>query len=205
MTLRSASCASSCMMNLSTTRLMTSTGRWPKGTMASRRLRNSGANSRLIASLSSRSRRVRVKPIGVRARSCAPAFVVMMRMTLRKSICLAVVVGQLPVVHDLQQDVVEIGMRLLDFVEQQHAMRMLVDGVGQQAALIEADIAGRRADQPAHRVALHIFRHVEAHELDAERCRELARGFRLADAGRAGEEIAADRLLADRAGPRARA
>ena len=42
---------------------------------------------------------------------------------------LAVVVGQLAVIHDLQQDVVEIRMRLLDFVQQQHAMRMLVDGL----------------------------------------------------------------------------
>ena len=60
-------------------------------------------------------------------------------------------------------------MRLLDLVEQQHAMRMLVDAVGQQAALVEADIAGRRADQARDRVALHIFRHVEAQQLDAER------------------------------------
>ena len=87
-------------------------------------------------------------------------------------------------------------MGLLDLVEQQHAMRMLVDGVGQQAALLEADIAGRRADQAADRVALHIFRHVEAHHLDAERLGELVGDFRLADAGRAGEQIAADRLFA---------
>ncbi len=50
--------------------------------------------------------------------------------------------------------------------------------------------------QARHRVALHIFRHVEAHELDAERRCELARHLGLADAGRAGEEIGADRLLA---------
>jgi hypothetical protein len=37
------------------------------------------------------------------------------------------VVGQLAVVHHLQQDVEEVRMRLLDFVEQQHAVRMLVD------------------------------------------------------------------------------
>jgi hypothetical protein len=60
---------------------------------------------------------------------------------------LAVVVGQLAVVHHLQQDVEQVRMRLLDLVEQQHAMRMLVDAVGQQAALVEADIARRRADQ----------------------------------------------------------
>ena len=43
---------------------------------------------------------------------------------------LAVVVGQLSVIHYLQQDVEEVGMRLLDLVEQQHAVRVLVDRVG---------------------------------------------------------------------------
>jgi hypothetical protein len=36
---------------------------------------------------------------------------------------------------------------LLDLIEQQHRMGMLVDRVGQKAALIEAHIARRRADQ----------------------------------------------------------
>jgi hypothetical protein len=72
------------------------------------------------------------------------------------------VVGQLAVIHDLQQDVEQVRMRLLDLVEQQHAVRMLIDAIGQQAALIEPDIAGRRADQPRDRVPLHVFRHVEA-------------------------------------------
>ena len=44
---------------------------------------------------------------------------------------LAVMVGQLAVIHDLQEHVEQVGMRLLDFVEQQHAMRMLVDAVGE--------------------------------------------------------------------------
>jgi hypothetical protein len=44
----------------------------------------------------------------------------MIRMTLRKSTVLAVVVGQLAVVHHLQQDVEESWMSLLDLVEQQH-------------------------------------------------------------------------------------
>ena len=67
-------------------------------------------------------------------------------------------------------------------------MRMLVDTVGQQAALVEADIAGRCADQPRDRMPLHIFRHVEADQLDAERRSQLLGDFRLADAGRAGED-----------------
>ena len=86
-------------------------------------------------------------------------------------------------------------MRLLDLVEQQHAVRMLVDGVGQQAALVVADIARRRADQPADRVALHIFGHVEALQRDAHDRGELARDLGLADAGRAGEQVIADRLV----------
>src|SRR3546814_1828217 len=86
-------------------------------------------------------------------------------------------------------------MRLLDLVEQQHAVRMLIDRVGEEPALVEADVARRRADQPRYRVALHVFRHVEAGQLDAERQRKLARRLGLADAGRAGEQVAADRLL----------
>ena len=111
---------------------------------------------------------------------------------------LAVVVGELAVIHHLQQDVEQVGMRLLDLVEQEHAMRVLVDAVGEQPALIEADIAGRRADQPRNGVALHIFAHVEAEQLDAEEQRELARDLGLADAGRAREHVAADRLSGSR-------
>ena len=70
---------------------------------------------------------------------------------------LAVMVGELAVIHHLQQDVEQVAMGLFDFVQQQHAMGMLVDAIGQQAALVEADIARRRADQAADGVALHIF------------------------------------------------
>jgi len=47
---------------------------------------------------------------------------------------------------------------------------MLIDTVSEQAALIEADIAGG-APISAIRVALHIFRHIKADEFDAERRR----------------------------------
>ena len=106
----------------------------------------------------------------------------------------AVVVGERAVVHDLQQQVEHIRMRLLDLVEQQHAVRMLGDGFGEQAALVEADVSRRRADQARHRVPLHVFGHVEADEFDADRDGELARDFGLADARRAREQEAADRL-----------
>ncbi len=136
-------------MNLSTTCEMTSAGRRANGTIASSRLRNSGVNILLIASTSSPSRFVAVEAERL-ARHVGRAGIGGHDQDHVAEIdLLAVVVGQLAVVHHLQQDVEEVRMRLLDLVEQQHAMRMLVDRVGQQAALVEADIAGRRADQPA--------------------------------------------------------
>jgi hypothetical protein len=100
----------------------------------------------------------------------------------------AVVVGQRAMVHDLQQQIEHIGMRLLDFVEQQHTVRMLGDGFGEQAALIEAHVARRGADQPRHRVTLHVLRHVEAHELHAHGDGQLAGHLGLAHAGGAREQ-----------------
>ena len=117
----------------------------------------------------------------------------------------AVRVGQRGVIHDLQQDAEHVRMRLLDLVEQQHGVRRLADRVDQQPALLVADVAGRRADQPRHRVLLHVLGHVEADELDAEDPRELARQLGLADAGRAGEQEVADRLVRRRAAPSATA
>ena len=67
--------------------------------------------------------------------------------------------------------------------------------VDQQAALLEADVAGRRADQPRHRVLLHVLAHVVADELVAEMHRELLGQLGLADAGRAGEQEAAGRTI----------
>ena len=75
------------------------------------------------------------------------------------------------------------------------AVRLLGDRFGQQAALVEADIARRRADQAGDRVALHVLRHVEADQLDAQDEGELPGHLGLADAGRTGEQEGADRLV----------
>ena len=100
--------------------------------------------------------------------SRAPTLLVMIRTTWRKSDLRPLLSVSDAVVHHLQQQVEQIRVRLLDLVEQQHRVRRLVDRVGQQAALIEADVAGRRADQARHRVPLHVLRHVEAQEADAQ-------------------------------------
>ena len=73
-------------------------------------------------------------------------------------------------------------------------MRMLGDGFGEQAALVEAHVSRRRADQARHRVPLHVLGHVEADELDAHRDGELARDLGLADARGTGEQETADRF-----------
>jgi len=84
------------------------------------------------------------------------------------------------VIHYLQQDV-----KMSDAPSRSHpaAARRAAsaDRLGQQSALIEADVARRRADQPAHRVPLHVLRHVEANQLDSQRERQLLGNFRLAD------------------------
>ena len=81
----SCSWFSSSSRNLSTTLRMTSVSSCANEIVASRRLRNSGVNSRLISAISSPLSLALVKPIVPRASSAAPALVVMMIVTLRKS------------------------------------------------------------------------------------------------------------------------
>ena len=60
----------------------------------------------------------------------------------------ALAVGEASVVHHLQQHVEDVGVRLLDLVEQHDRVGPPADRLGQLAALLVADVAGRRADQP---------------------------------------------------------
>ncbi|MOA00351.1 hypothetical protein D3C78_1197090 [compost metagenome] len=107
----------------------------------------------------------------------------------------AVVVGQGTVVHDLQQQVEDFRVGLLDLVQQQHAVRLLGDGLGQQTTLVEADVAGRRPDQARDGMPLHVLGHVETNQLDTQGLRQLARHLCLADARGAGEKEGAHRLV----------
>ena len=95
-------------------------------------------------------------------------------------------VGQLAVFKHLQQDVVDIRMRLLDFVEQDDRIRRALHAFGQLAALFVADVAGRRADQLRDRVLFHELGHIEADQRFFAAEQELgqrAGDFGLADAG----------------------
>ena len=60
----------------------------------------------------------------------------------------ALAVGQPAVVEHLQQDVEDLAVGLLDLVQQHDRVRAPPDGLGELAALLVADVAGRRTDQP---------------------------------------------------------
>ena len=105
-------------------------------------------------------------------------------------------VGQATVVEDLEQDVEDIRVGLLDLVEQDDLVWPTADGLGQLAALLVADIAGRRPDQPRDGELLHVLAHVDAdHRLLVveQEAGEGAGELGLADAGRAEEQERADR------------
>ena len=120
----------------------------------------------------------------------------------------ALAVGQASVIEHLQQHVEHVGVRLLDLVEQDHLVGAAAHRLGERAALLVADVARRRADEPRDRVLLHVLAHVDANQralvVEQERGQRL-RQLGLADARRAEEHERADRPVRDPAGRRARA
>ncbi len=106
----------------------------------------------------------------------------------------AVVIRERTVVHDLQQEVEYVRMGLLDLIEEHHRVGVLDHLLGEQPALVEADVARGGTDQPRDRVTLHVLRHVEAHHVDTHLLGELAGDLGLAHARRTGEEERAHRL-----------
>ncbi len=71
-------------------------------------------------------------------------------------------VGEAPVVEHLEEQVEDVGVRLLDLVEEEHAVRLAADGLGQKSALFAVDVTRRRADEALRHVLFHELAHVEA-------------------------------------------
>ena len=108
----------------------------------------------------------------------------------------ALAVGQSAVVEDLEQDVEDVPVGLLDLVEQDDRIGPPADGLGEPAAFLVADVAGRGADQAGDVVPLAELAHVEPDDGGLAVEEELGEGLGqlgLADAGRAEEEERADR------------
>ena len=107
----------------------------------------------------------------------------------------ALTVGESPVVHDLEQDVEDVGMRLLDLVQEHDRVGPAPDRLRELAALLVAHVARGRSDEPRCGVLLHVLGHVEPHDrlLGVEHeLRERAGQLRLPDSGRAQEQEDAD-------------
>lgn len=114
-----------------------------------------------------------------------------MRMVLRKSTVRPWPSVKPAVVEDLEQDVEDVVVGLLDLVQQDDGVRAAADRLRQLAALLVADIAGRRADQPRDAVLLAVLRHVDTDHrplVVEEEVRERLGQLGLADTGRAEEE-----------------
>ena len=94
---------------------------------------------------------------------------------------LTLAVGQDAVVEQLEHEVEDVPMRLLHLVEEHHRVGSPPHGVRQLAALLEAHVARRGADELGHGVLLHVLGHVEAH--DGFLRVEHVRGEGLADLG----------------------
>ena len=113
---------------------------------------------------------------------------------------IAQTIREMAVLEHLQQDVEDVGMRLLDLVEQHHGVGIALDLLGELAALFVADVSGRRANQLGDRMLLHVLGHVEANErvfAAEEELRQRARELGFADARRPEEHEAADRTVRD--------
>lgn len=160
-----------------------------KTTTSSSRLRNSGRKaartvsstfSFFCSSLSSGS-----------IRKLEPRLEVRMRMVLRKSTVRPWPSVKPAVVEDLEQDVEDLVVGLLHLVQQDDGVGAAADRLRQLAALLVADIARRRTDQPRDAVLLAVLRHVDPDHrplVVEEEVRERLGQLRLADAGRAEEE-----------------
>src|SRR5579864_7918783 len=90
------------------------------------------------------------------------------------------------VLEHLQEDVEEIRVRLLDFVEEDDRVRMPLHFFGELTAFLVPDVARGRADELAHGVLLHVLGHVEANQRVVAAKQEVGQGPRqlgLPDAG----------------------
>ena len=71
-------------------------------------------------------------------------------------------VAQMAVVEYLEQDVEDIGMGLLDLVQQDGAVGVASHRFSELSTLIVAYIARRRSDETGYGVPLHELRHVQS-------------------------------------------
>ena len=105
------------------------------------------------------------------------------------------VVCQSCIIHDLQQDIIDVLMRLFNLVEQEHRIRGLADGIRQQSAILVTYISRRRTDEFGNGVFLGIFAHVEAQQFDAQLTGQHTSDLRLSHTRRPDEQEGCQRFV----------
>ena len=74
----------------------------------------------------------------------------------------ALAIGQTAIVEDLEQRVEDVGVCLLDLVEEDHRIGLPANCLGELPPFIVADVSRRSAHEPGNSVLLHVLGHVQA-------------------------------------------
>src|SRR3990172_6895048 len=99
-------------------------------------------------------------------------------------------VGEVSLLHDLEQHVMGFRVGFLDFIEDHNGIRSAAERLGELPGLFIAHVSRRRADQPANRMPLHKLGHSQLDEgffAAEEEARHRLGKLCLADAGRTEE------------------
>jgi hypothetical protein len=67
-----------------------------------------------------------------------------------------------PSFEHLQEHIEDIGVCFFHLVKKNDRVGFAAHGLAELAALLVADVAGRRSDQTGDGVLFHVFRHIEA-------------------------------------------
>src|SRR4028118_1765401 len=69
-------------------------------------------------------------------------------------------IGNATIIEDLQHHVEDIGMRFLDFVEENHRIRTPTDRFCKLTAFFITNVSGRGTNESRDGVLLHVLRHI---------------------------------------------
>ncbi len=103
----------------------------------------------------------------------------------------ALAIGDAAVIEDLEEDVEDVWVGFFDLIKEDDAVGAATDGLGELAAGVVADVAGRSAEEATDAVFFHVFGHVDAGEGGGVVEEELGEGageFCFTDAGGAEED-----------------
>src|SRR5947209_2886584 len=110
----------------------------------------------------------------------------------------ALTIGQTTIIHNLQQSVEDLWMRLLNLVQQNDAVWASAHLFGQLTTFVVTDISWRATEQTSNGMRLHVLRHVKTDQViftTKEFSRQGLRQFRLTYTRWAKEEERANRAL----------